>query len=40
MIFFGDDSSKADFSQVLQNLANLMPETQFYSKLKFSVEIL
>ena len=32
-------SSKAHFPPALQNSANLMPRTWFYSNLKFSAEI-
>ena len=34
------DTSEARFAPALQNSANLIPDTGFYFKLKFSVEIL
>ena len=37
---FGRYSLETHFLPALQNSANLMPETWFYSKLKFSVEVL
>ena len=38
--FFWRYCSSAHFPPALQNSMNLMPETRFWSKLKFSVDIL
>ena len=40
VFFFWKYSSQIQLPTALKDLANLMPETSFYSKLKFAVEIL